>query len=289
MMKTKQVWKPSTISEAWTLADKFKEECCFVAGGTWLRTQWEADISEQPAQLVSLDEVPELQEKVESGNNRVVIGSLTRLSVIMKHPIVQKELPLLIKACVRIGAPSIRNQATLGGNILTKVGDTLPALMIYEAELTWFDGEGYKTESIDDWLRNSPQETRILVQISFPLLTVTNDYLQFYTKTGRRETFIPSQVTVAGFVSFNKMGEVTEARLCAGGGSALSVRLPETEKLFLTSSTRNLFPALMHQKIKSEFHPPSDVFASSEYKKRVAANLIVSQWFKRGSDIVAAK
>lgn len=288
-MKTKQVWKPATISEAWTLANKFKDDYCFVAGGTWLRTQWEAEISAQPAQMISLDEVPEVQTKIESGKTAVVIGSLTPLAVVMKHPIVQTELPLLAKACARTGAPSIRNQATLGGNVLTKVGDTIPALMIYEAELTWFDGEGYSTEPIEEWLAGTEKETRILVELTFPLLSLISDYMQFYIKTGRRETFVPSQVTVAGFVSFNQAGEVIEARLCAGGGSALATRLSQTETLFVKSSSRSLFPALMHQKIKEEFNPPNDVFASSAYKKRVAANLIVSQWFKKGNDAVVSK
>ncbi|SDN85630.1 FAD binding domain-containing protein [Alkalicoccus daliensis] len=288
MIKTKHVWKPATVPEAWMLSNKFKEECCFVAGGTWLRTQWEAAVAEEPPQLISLDEIAELKTGIELRENEVVISSLARLSLLMKNVTVRKELPLLAQACARIAAPSVRNQATLGGNILTKLGDTLPVLLIYEAKLCWYDGLGYCTEPLDEWLESRNKETRILVQIKIPLLITMHDTLQFYMKTGRRETFIPSQVTVSGYVGMNSSGDVTEARIAAGGGNAVSKRLKETEQLFLEASTRSLFPAMIHQKIKSEFQPPDDVFASSTYKKRAAANLIVSQWFKRTGTRIAA-
>lgn len=289
MMKTKQVWKPATIAEAWMLSSRFEEESCFVSGGTWLRTQWEAAMIEEPPQLISLDNIPELKAGIELHRDEVIIGSLARLPVLMENVIVQRELPLLVKACERIAAPSIRNQATLGGNILTKLGDTVPALLIYEAALVWYDGNGYHTVLLEDWLESREKETKILVQIKIPLLSQTTDMLQFYMKTGRRETFIPSQVMVAGHVGMSSSGEVMEAKIVAGGGNAIAKRLKETEKLFLESSARSLFPALVHQKIKSEFQPPDDVFASSAYKRRIAANLIVSSWYKRGDSAVASE
>lgn len=289
MIKTEQVWKPAALSEAWMLFQHYQDDCCFVAGGTWLRTQWEAGTLNRPSQLISLESVPEISSSAEKRGDSIFIGSLARLSALIEDPLIQEELPELAKACARTAAPSIRNQATIGGNVLTRIGDTLPSLLIYNAELIWFDGNSTVEEMLEDWLQTVKKESRILVGISLPLQKDYANMVMFYMKTGRRETFIPSQVSVAGRISCDENGDVIEAALAAGGGNAIPVRLRKSEALFKKSYARNLFPALVHQQIKEEFNPPSDVFASAAYKKRVAANLIVSEWYRKGCEQVASK
>ncbi|PRO67181.1 FAD binding domain-containing protein [Alkalicoccus urumqiensis] len=288
MVQTKQVWKPDGLQEAWETASQLKQDFCFVAGGTWLRTQWENG-EHQPANLIALDDVPEMHASIQEDSRHLVIGSLTLLSDLIESPLVLERVPLLQEACSRIAAPSIRHQATIGGNIMSAVGDTLPVLLVYEAVFRWYDGTQIIEQPVEEWVQEEKAPMRLLLEIAIPIRERPEGTLSFFVKTGRRETFIPSQVTVAGMILTDASGSVYDAKLAAGGGSAVPARLHGAEALFLRSSSRKLFPALMHDQIKREFQPPGDVFASSEYKKRVAANLIVGEWYRKERGFVEAQ
>ncbi|CAM3843645.1 FAD binding domain-containing protein [Alkalicoccus chagannorensis] len=283
-MTKQQVWRPWTLQEVVSLTGQLDGRYCFTAGGTWLRTQWEAGTLEEPEHLIAVDRVPELQSGAAVQENYIEIGAFTTLTDVLEHPAVLAKLPVLVEACKQIAAPSIRHQATIGGNICTRTGDAVPALLVYDAVLLWYGSDGLEEESLEAWLMRETEEERLLTAVRIYDAPEEVDDVVFALKSGRRETFIPSQVTVAGRLRIDPQGNVLAAAIACGGGSAVPKRMPKTESLFCRSSTRKLFPALMHDEIKREYDPPSDVFASAEYKKRVAANLIVGEWYRKGRD-----
>jgi CO/xanthine dehydrogenase FAD-binding subunit len=145
------VWEPDSAEAAWRLLQTLGSNSRLVAGGTWLRTQWESGISAMPHHLISIASISEMTS-IQKLDNWISIGAGATLQDCKKHVILQAEFPHLIEAIRCIAAPSIRNMATLGGNILTAVGDSIPALLVIGAELCWFDGENRSTESLAGWL-----------------------------------------------------------------------------------------------------------------------------------------
>jgi carbon-monoxide dehydrogenase medium subunit len=285
------VWEPENVEAAWRLLKTLGSGSRFVAGGTLLRMQWESGIAPMPAHLISVASIQQING-IQTSTSMITIGAATALNECKKNPLLQKEFPHLIEAIRSIAAPAIRNMATLGGNILSTVGDSIPALLVIGAELNWFDGICRSTQSLQDWLQTQnnggfPKEDRLLLSVQLPLESMNDSgnqrlgrFLTFYHKVGRREAFTPSIVTSAFQGRVNEAGTLIEFRVAAGGGARESMRLEESEELLNGS---RYSPALLHklqQVIRKQFITYSDAFASEQYRKNTAANLISSALWK---------
>ncbi|WP_332630798.1 FAD binding domain-containing protein [Halalkalibacter flavus] len=289
MIEPKKIWRPNNVKDAWEIQTNLKpSEYCFVSGGTWLRTQWEADLKEMPSNLISLEQIHEMKEVKESlsfGRREISVGSQVTLANCIKHPLLSEYLSPLVEACRQIAAPSIRNVATIGGNIYTASGDTIPAFLIHNARMHWFNGKQMETELMEEWLiglqaNEWRRDQRILIDISVEIDERSNDDFSFFQKVGRRETFTASLVTVAGKGKINKEGTFQEVSLAAGGGP-IPLRLSHTEsELQNTEGSEDLFETIFPM-ITKEFNATSDPFATSNYKKTTVANLIISELFEQ--------
>src|SRR5580704_10212256 len=113
-----------------------------IAGGTELMVQYGA--GRLPARkLVSLWGLPELRY-IESSAEGVLIGAGCTYSDLRKDPVVAREFPLLAQAASWTGSIANQNRGTLGGNIVnaSPAADSLPALLVYEAELLLVSARG---------------------------------------------------------------------------------------------------------------------------------------------------
>jgi len=298
MITDEKVWKPDNLNGAWTLSNRFSDHFCFVSGGTWLRTQWEAGTQKMAPHLISLENVTEINEQISEttieGNHDIVIGAFTSLAKIIKSPLLNKKAPLLVKACKNIAAPSVRNQGTVGGNILSAVGDAIPALLVMGAKLSWFNGEEIVIEALDEWLKSQRVTKRILISITIPekglTSRITRNDFSFYIKIGRRETFIPSLVTVAGKGMYDsKTDSFRVVRLAVGGGSIVPIRLKTTETELQSRSFSKELLQEVYEHVRAEYQANEDVFSSAFYKNKVAANLIVSELYRIGGGDYASE
>ncbi|WP_165279891.1 FAD binding domain-containing protein [Paenibacillus protaetiae] len=194
------VIQPATAEEAAKLLQSLEGEAAIVAGGTLLRTHWEAGTAAIPRYMIDLGGLPGITG-ITNSDSGLMIGAMTPLSVCRASSLIQNAFPLLTEACRSIAAPSIRNLATLGGNIVSAIGDAIPALLVYEAVLCWHDGMQEQRELLADWLRQ-PRKGRILLRVELPFSYTEemNSNMKRFTafhKIGRREAFTPSVVTAA--------------------------------------------------------------------------------------------
>lgn len=284
-----RVWQPSGLREAWELRQNLQAASTFVSGGSLLRTQWESGQTEMPMHLISLEGISELQGLRVLGNRgdgvKLRIGSLVRLAACGK----QAESRLLAEACRLIAAPSVRNIGTLGGNVASGIGDAIPALLVNDAILSWFNGKGIVAERLESWLAGrrkgkAGEDKRILAEIVLqpvPVKGSDTGVMEFYHKAARREAFAPSLVTVAGTGILHQDGSLSELKLAAGGGSSTACRLPYTEALLTGRPLTESLLKQAHDLVKSEWSGFADPFAAAEYRRTAAANLIVSELWKQ--------
>ncbi|MCR6109586.1 FAD binding domain-containing protein [Bacillus sp. A301a_S52] len=283
MVTEEKVWRPNNLNEAWSLSQQLMRPSQFVSGGTWLRTQWEAGTDNIAPHLISLDRVSEVTNCIHIEKGELVIGAMAALADVSGNALIKERSPLLIKACQNIASPSVRNQATLGGNIISRVGDTLPVLLVLEATLTWYSAGNFINVSVQEWMERSGDAWGILVCVRVPLKREAN--FSFFLKIGRRETFIPSLVTVAGRGIYSEeKHEIMTISLAAGSGSTSAMRLIETERLLTEKRCSNSILSEALTVIQGDFQPSGDPFASAYYKRQVAANLIVSELYRLGGD-----
>lgn len=274
----KRVWQPRTLAEAWQLKRTLGEQAVIVSGGTLLRTQWEAGTAIMPGHLISLESVPELQV-CEAGGAAIRIGAGVTLAACQRWG----DAPSLLKeACRRIAAPSIRRLGTIGGNVMSASGDSLPALAVTDAELVWYDGSGSVAEPVGAWLEQrravggSAKETRLLKEVRWSRKADDQEACGYYEKVGRREGFCPSVVTVAGQFRLDAAGRLRGVRLAAGSAAAVACRLAEAEALLEGSVWSADLRRSVHQAVMEGFDGGADAFATAAYRKRAAAHLLTA-------------
>lgn len=300
------VWHPRSADEAWELKRSYGGDAVFVAGGTLLRTQWEAGTVTIPSYLINLSSILGSSD-IEVGSNSVSIGALTLLTQCRSSEVLLRTHPLLIEALRNIAAPSIRNMATLGGNITSMVGDTLPVLLAYDAVLHWYDGQGEQSETIELWLLSlmttnvaslPARKDRVLQRIELPflesgyqtlsppLLNKSIKRFSAFHKVGRREVFTPSVVTTALTGLVDSEGYMSDVCVAAAGGQTTASRLNRLEQMLNGQKLDQDRIAVAYQLVLEQFEPRGDIFASIDYRKATAANLIASELWTLSNTLV---
>lgn len=104
----------STVNEA---SQNAAGKGMVIAGGTdLLGTLKDEILPVYPSVVIDLKTIPGL-DKIEEEDGSLLIGAMTRLADVASHEAVKKHCQALSEACGKVASPTIRNMATLGGNI----------------------------------------------------------------------------------------------------------------------------------------------------------------------------
>lgn len=281
------VWHPRSAAEAWQLKQTLGTEGVFTAGATLLRTQWESGLAVMPNHFINIGAIEELYGmEIDSRTGTGSLGAMTTLSTIRTSPLVSESFPVLTEATRNIAAPSIRNLATIGGNILSMVGDSLPALLLYDSVLHWHDGTDGLQEPLSEWLSTAPAHAawkeRLLmsVELTLPILDSNTKRFVAYHKVGRRDAFTPSVVTAALSMQLDSEDRLSDVRLALGGGQTIPYRLESIESYLNGKLANKKTITEVYALIVEQFEPKGDAFVPVSYRKKAAANLIASELWK---------
>ncbi len=107
--------KPSSLAESLALLKSATGEVKLLAGGTDVIFNMRARLF-QPKILLSIRELPELQEVFELADGSLSMGAGCRLTDLERHPLVIK-YPGLVAGLRAVASRHVRNMGTLGGNL----------------------------------------------------------------------------------------------------------------------------------------------------------------------------
>jgi NADPH-dependent glutamate synthase beta subunit-like oxidoreductase len=120
-MKSFKHHNARSLKEASALLAKYNGRARINAGGTDLlgnlRDGCEPDY---PEALINIKGIKNL-DYIKPGTRGLRIGALTRLTDIVKSPVIKQDYPLLAEAAHSIASPNLRNMATVGGNLAQDV------------------------------------------------------------------------------------------------------------------------------------------------------------------------
>jgi xanthine dehydrogenase YagS FAD-binding subunit len=120
-MQLFQMSQPTTIKEALALLAEHGPNARLYAGGQDLLYRYKRRLASNPLYLVNIKNVAELRGFAVTPEGGLRIGPLTTLGELERATVVQEWFPLLHSALVEIATPQIRNQGTVGGNLLQDV------------------------------------------------------------------------------------------------------------------------------------------------------------------------
>lgn len=274
------VLHPATSAEAARMAVG-PQSARLVAGGTAIQLEWAKGLP-APEALIDLSRIPG-RAAIQREGALVRIGAQTTLGAIERDAEVGAHLPLLAAAVRVVAGPSVRNLATLGGNVAGRTGCLLPALLALDASLEGVNDAGAWRERLDVWLARAPRPGEVIDAILVPIPVADARWTQ--RKTGLRAAFTPSVIGVAGLLTLDG-GVIGSARLAVGGGPVAPTRLTAGEARLVGRRVDAIDWAETREALFAEIAAPDDVFRSGRYRRRVAANALV---YGLGGEAAATK
>jgi CO/xanthine dehydrogenase FAD-binding subunit len=246
-----------------------------IAGGTDVMVQYAAGRLAS-RKLVSIVNLPELRG-VEILPNEVRIGAGCTYSDIREHEVIAREYPLLVRAARWTGGIANQNRGTLGGNIAnaSPAADSLPALLVYEADLILVSVRGKRRVpyfGFHTGYKKMKLEPDELIQ-SICLERGFSHYLQYARKVGARNAQAISKVCIAAIGRLNG-DAIDEVRIALGSVAPVPIRLTQVEQ---AASGRLLGPELVdlaRALIAAAIQPIDDIRSTARYRSAVAANLV---------------
>ncbi len=246
-----------------------------IAGGTELMVQYGA--GRLPARkLVSLWGLPELRH-IETTAQEVLIGAGCTYTDLRRNPVVAREFPLLAQAASWTGSIANQNRGTLGGNIVnaSPAADSLPALMVYEAELLLTSARGTRRMPYVEFHTGYKQTKLGADEIihAIALQPRFSGYHGYTRKVGARNAQAIAKLCVAGLGKISG-SKIEDVRLAIGSMAVIPVRLRRTEQTLLGQSYSAALVNEARQAMEAEVAPIDDIRSSALYRLHVAGNLL---------------
>lgn len=224
--------QPAELEETLELLTGLSGSKKVLAGGTdlvlALRRQ---ELS--PNHIVSLKRLSQLK-KIEIGHGEVHIGALVTFSELLESTIIKESFALLVEAAQQVGGPQIRNQGTVGGNIITAspAGDLLPPLLALGASVKLIKKGSERIVPLEQFLIGLGKTTilpeEILSEVFFPVLP--NNTTSSFFKLGRRNSLAISRISMAVILFHDAKGLINDSRLVLGAVGIKPFRATLAEK-----------------------------------------------------------
>ncbi len=274
--KQQKYFQPKTKAEALTLRNKMQNSV-LLSGATdvALRVTKRHELLEE---IIDLSNIDELKKCIKTD---YILKFGAGMSLEDVKTISENELPALHEALVVFGSKQIRTLATLGGNLGSgsPIGDTLPVLMAYNAEIKLQSVDGERIISMNKFILGYRQTERkpneIITKISIPK-PAENTKVKFY-KVSKRKDLDISTVS-AGFSVTVEKNKVSAITLVYGGMAAVTKNAVKAEAFLMGAEwTRENIEQAMDM-IYTEFTPLTDARSGAEFRKLAAKNLLMKFW-----------
>jgi len=246
-----------------------------IAGGTDVMVLYSAGKLPN-RKLINLWSIPELRQ-IEVLPDRIRIGATCTYTALRKDEILSREFPLLALAASWTGGIANQNRGTLGGNIAnaSPAADSLPALLVYEAELTLVSARGerrvpYRTFHVG-YKNTALAADELIRDIALPRKFV--GYTSHARKVGARKAQAISKVCLAA-LGHCASGVVRDVRLALGSVAPVPLRLRDTEQLLTGNKIELSLINAARKSVMNEIRPIDDIRSTARYRAAVAANLV---------------
>ena len=266
---------PANVGEALRLLNDEPGVWRPFAGGTDLMVLLEAGKLAHK-RFVSLWSLPELRG-IEISDNHVTTGAMTTYSQIQRHDVLRAEFPLLGEAANLTGAIAIQNRGTIGGNIAnaSPAADSLPALLVYEAELELISSAGSRVVPYvgfhTGYKTTLMREDELIRAIRLPRTTA--GWQQHSRKVGTRKAQAISKVCIAAMAKLDGV-TISDIRLAYGSVAPTPVRAWKTEAALKGRKLDSATIQTARTELLNELKPIDDIRSTADYRSRVAANLL---------------
>jgi CO/xanthine dehydrogenase FAD-binding subunit len=266
---------PGTLQEVMSILADQPRKWLPIAGGTDVMVQYTAG-SLASRKLISIWNLPELRG-IQVLSEEIRVGAGCTYTELREHSVVAKEFPLLARAAAWTGGIANQNRGTLGGNIVnaSPAGDSLPALLAYDAELILVSVRGERRVpyvGFHTGYKKMKLEPDELIR-SICLGRRFSRYLHYGRKVGARKAQAIAKVCIAG-VGRVHGGVMDDVRIALGSVAPVPLRLVEVERMVQGRSVDRELLQLARDATGSAIQPVDDIRSTAKYREAVSGNLV---------------
>jgi CO/xanthine dehydrogenase FAD-binding subunit len=268
--------RPSSVDEACALlaAD---DGARLIAGGQTLVPLMAMRLA-RPTRLIDIARIPGLAYVRDEGQD-IVVGAATRQHDIESDPAIRGRLPLLARVMPFVGHGATRARGTVGGSLAN--GDPAAEIVLVAvtlgATLTWReDGKDVDMAAAEFFLGpmvTSLPMTACLASVRFPVWAERRIGTGFHEVNARQSDF--AFVSAAAQIAVDQQGCCTRAAIGIGAATAVPLRLDGVAE---TLRGRRFDEAKLRDAVQAavvDVETLADLHASADYRRRVAATMVV--------------
>jgi len=280
-------YAPKALSEAYKLMQELKgEKITILAGGTDVVPRM--NCSPEKSGWINIEEVsikPREEHIVFLGNlnlsyiseeeNQIRIGACTTLSDLLASSIIESKVPVLKQTVSQTAGQTIRNVATLGGNVMnaSPAADSVPTLMAIDTQLVLASIEGERVVSMTDFFKG-PGETEIkaneiLKEFIIPAYSGKAEFIKF----GRRKAESLSVVNGAARIVMDG-GKCVDVRIIVGSVASTPLRLLRLEERLKGEVITEEVIKSTAKYVSEIIAPIDDKRSTASYRKKLAVVLV---------------
>lgn len=227
----------------------------------------------RPSALVDIGRLRELRYIREAGDH-LVIGALTTHRELETSPLVRRRCPVLAEAAGMIGHSHIRNRGTMGGSLAhaDPAAEHPVVCMLTEARLVLTGPSGERRLGASEFflapLTTAAGPDEVLTAVEVPCAPPATGFA-FRELAQRSGDF--ALVAVGAQVSPGPGGTVSAVRIAVGGAGPVPVRARAAEAAAAGRAAGQDLWTELGRLAAGELAPESDIHASAEYRREVAA------------------
>lgn len=224
---------PKTLEEALVL--RKEKKAVPLAGGTDLMVAYKRGVGITPIfpfPVMIITHLDELKGIRVEEDGTVVIGALTTSVEIARD----ERVPYFVRmAASKMGAVSLRNTATIGGNIgnSSPKGDLPQPLILLDATVVLQSIDNKREMTVDEFIikakKNRLNDDEIITEIRIPKPDYTYGY---FRKIGTRKANAISKLTLSAIMKVES-GVIKDFRASSGAAGPKVARSREVEKLLI--------------------------------------------------------
>jgi carbon-monoxide dehydrogenase medium subunit len=269
------LFSPETLTSALNAKAEYKQEAYCLAGGQSLIASMNFRCLE-PAVLIDLNTLPELDYVHLEPDGQVKIGAMTRQSALEHNDVIREVLPLMHTAIPYIAHTAIRSRGTIGGSLsYADPAGEQPTITIalsarYKAASSrgerWIDSTDFFVDSFQNAL--APDE--ILVEIAIPKIQPHCGW--GFQETARRKGD-RVMMGVAALVQLDASGVCRKARLVYMNAARIPFNAHRTAELLIGEAVSLPLIEAAAENASQDIEPLEDVHASVSFRRHLASEL----------------
>ena len=260
-----------------------------IAGGTDLYVQHGDILAESKVSL--LNQSPQIKG-ITTDSKFIHIAALTTFADFANHPAMIELIPHIQTYIQRIASHTIRQRATVGGNIVTAspIGDISVILLALNANLVLQSGNNVRNVPLRDFFqgykKTAKKPDEILTEI---IISIPTSATKFNSEKVSKRQYLDCAAVNSAIALRCAENSIHEISISMGGVAPIPLFLKQTSNYLIGKyiTPETLTGAFLI--LQGEISPITDIHGSAIYKRLLAQQILIAHFTKLFPEFITLK